>query len=171
MKKNLLQSAIVLIAIAGLLALAGCDTAPEDLDTPANVTITVEQRTMTVTWDAVSDAQGYEIITTSTGCGSGNRIINTKDKTANAYTEDDGIGEDNYLKDDKSNGAVVIKDATTIEITLMPAMIMGGGSDMTKPMATAVSAKVRALGDGTRYLDSEYSAVTTKTLSSGMGGM
>jgi hypothetical protein len=171
MKRNLLQRAIVLIATAGLLALAGCDTAPEDLGIPENVTITVVQRTMTVTWSAVSDAQGYEIITTSTGCGSGNRIINTKDKTACAYTEADGVGTDSYLKDDKTNGAVEITGATSIQITLMPAMVMGGGSDMTKPMASAVSAKVRALGDGTLYLDSEYSEVTTKTLSSGMGGM
>jgi len=168
MKKNLLQSAVVLIAIAGLLALAGCDTAvddPENLGTPANVTITVEARTMTVTWDAVSGASGYEIITTSTGCGSGNRIINTKNGTANVYTEANGIGA-NALKDDKSDGAVEIKGAASFQITLMPAM-----GDSSKPMATAVSAKVKALGDGDKYFDSEYSAVESKTLSPGMGGM
>jgi len=174
MKKNLQQSAIVLIAIAGLLALTGCDTAvdspkdlglPEDLGTPANVTITVVQRTMTVTWDAVNGAQGYEIITTSTGCGSGNRIINTKSGTANVFTEAAGIGAD-ALKNDKSNGAVEIKGAAAIEITLMPQMM----GDQNVPMASAVSAKVRALGDGIKYLDSGYSAEATKPLSSGMGG-
>jgi len=172
MKKNLLQSAIVLIAIAGLLALTGCDTAvdtPEDshenLGTPANVTITVVQRTMTVTWDAVSGAQGYEIVTTSTGCNSGNRIINTKSGTANIFTEAAGIGAD-ALKNDKSNGAVEIKSAAAIEITLMPQMM----GDQNVPMASAVSAKVRALGDGIEYLDSGYSVEATKPLSSGMGG-
>jgi len=165
MKRNFLQRVIVLAATAGLLALAGCDTAPEDLGTPGNVNITVEARTMTVTWDAVSGAKGYEIVTTSTGCASGNRIINTKNGTANVFTEADGAGAD-ALKDDKSNGAVVIKNATAIEITLMPKM-----GDQSVPMASAVSAKVRALGDGDKYLDSEYSAVVTKTLSSGMGGM
>jgi len=170
MKRNLLKSAIVLIAIAGLLALAGCDTAvddPENLGTPANVTITVEERTMTVTWNAVSGASGYEIITTSTGCGSGNRIINTKNGTANVYTEANGIGAD-ALKNDKSNGAVEITGATAIQITLMPQMM----GDQNVPMASAVSAKVKTLGDGDKYLDSEYSEVVTKTLSSGgMGGM
>jgi len=163
MKKNLLQSGILLIAIAGLLVLAGCDTEPEpepvNLGTPANVTINVVQRTMTVTWDAVSGALGYEIVTTSVGCGSGNRIINTKSGTANVYTEAAGIGAD-ALKNDKSNGAVEIKGATTIEITLMPQMM----GDQNVPMASAVSAKVKALGDGNDYLDSGYSAVVTKTL-------
>jgi len=139
---------------------------PENLGTPANVTITVEARTMTVTWNAVSGASGYEIVTTSTGCGSGNRIINTKNGTANVFTEANGIGAD-ALKDDKSNGAVEIKGAASFQITLMPAM-----GDSSKPMASAVSAKVKALGDGTQYLDSVYSAVVTKMLSSGgMGGM
>jgi len=167
MKRNLLKNALALGVMTALAVLAGCDTAPVDekLGTPQNVKITVEVRTMTVTWDAVSGAQGYEIITASTGCVSGNRIINTKSKTANVFTEADGTGAD-ALKDDKSNGAVVIKNATAIEITLMPKM-----NDPDVPMASAVSAKVRALGDGDKYLDSEYTAAVTKTLSSGMGGM
>ncbi|MDR1868358.1 MAG: hypothetical protein LBQ82_00055 [Treponema sp.] len=163
MKKNLLKSAFVLSIIAGLLVFAGCDEAPKDLDTPTNVTITVDGRTMTVSWNAVNGAQGYEVYTTSVGCGSGNRIINTKDNTAT-----DHDGKASYLKSDKSNGAVEIKSATSIQITLMPM-----GEDNTKPMASKVTAKVRALGGesgGTNYLDSEYSAVTEKTLG-GMGGM
>jgi len=162
MRKKLLKSALVLSAMAVLLALAGCDTAAQvyTLAAPANVQITVVGRAMTVTWNAVPNAQGYEILTTSTNCGSGNKLINTKDKTATALNN-----SDNYLKDDGSNGAVVIKAATTIEITLMSAM-----GDDTKPMATAVSAKVKALGGETEkdtYLDSRYSDAATHTISSG----
>jgi len=163
MKKNLLRSALVLSAMAGLLTLVGCDTASQvyDLSTPANVQIMVVGRLMTVTWNAVPNAQGYEITTTSTGCGSGNKLINTK---ANTATNLEGTGD--YLKDDGSNGAVQIKAPTTIEITLMPAM-----GDDTKPMASAVSAKVKALGGEVgkdEYRDSEYSNPTEKTLSGGM---
>jgi len=126
---------------------------------PANVQITVVNRTMTVTWDAVANADGYVIYTTSTGCGSGNKIINTKANTATNLT---GAGA--YIKSDKSNGAVVIKDSTTIEITLMPARDENGNNVDDTPMATAVSAKVMTLenevGD-TLYLESYYSPVTT----------
>jgi len=163
MKKNWLKSALVLSAIAVLLALSGCDTAAQVdiLAVPANVQITVVNRTMTVTWNAVPNAQGYEILTTSTNCGSGNKLINTKANTATALNN-----STNYLKDDGSNGAVQIKGATTIEITLMPKTM---GSD--EPMATAVSARVKALGGETEkdtYLDSGYSDAVTKTIPGGM---
>ena len=162
-ERNWLRNALVLSAITGLLVLTGCDEAVKDenLGVPANVTINVVGRTMTVSWNAVNGAQGYEIYTTSENCASGNRIINTKGNTATGH---DGTGS--YIKDDKSNGAVEIKSATSIEITLMPAM-----GDNTKPMATKVTAKVKALGGesgGTNYLDSEYSAVVEKTLGGGM---
>jgi len=156
-KKMLLKSALVLGAISGLLAMVGCDKpakGAKDLAIPENVQIAVVNRTMTVTWDAVPNAQGYEIITTSTGCGSGNKIINTK---ANTATNLEGNGA--YLKDDGSNGAVVIKEATTIEITLMS---KDADTYPNTPMASAVSAKVKALND------SAYSSVTEKTLSGGM---
>ena len=163
MKKNWLQKALVLSAIAGLLILAGCDEEIKDevLSSPTNVKIEVVERTMTVSWNAVSGAQGYEIYTESVGCGSGNKIINTKDNTATNHE-----GEGSYIKSDKSNGAVEIKSATSIEITLMPTM-----GDNTKPMASKVTAKVRALGGevgNINYLDSEYSAVAEKTLGGGM---
>jgi len=152
---------IAAIALAMGLFMA-CDEAPEDpkvvnLDTPTNVQVTVVNRTMTVTWNAVENAQGYEITTTSENCGSGKKIINTKTKTA---TNLEGIGA--YIKNDKSNGAVVIKNATTIEITLMPKSM---GSN--EPMATAVTAKVKALGGkvgDNQYNDSEYSSVVSKSL-------
>ncbi|MDR2943028.1 MAG: hypothetical protein LBV17_10595 [Treponema sp.] len=174
MKRNLLKSALVLSALAVLLGAAGCDedpakkkiidesevvekTSETSLDTPANVTIMVTGRTMAVTWSAVNDAEGYEIFTTSENCGSGNKIINTKDNTA---TRHDGTGS--YIKDDKSNGAVEIKSNTSIEITLMPK-----AGDTTKPMATSVTAKVKALG-GLNLNDSSYSEVETCNISDGM---
>jgi len=161
------------IAAALVIGLfAACTEARDyNLDTPINVQITVVERTMTVTWDAVENAKGYEITTASTGCGSGNRIIDTKNNTATNHA-----GEGAYIKDDKTNGAVEIKNATTIQITLMPARKDSGEkdeegnailiNDNTKPMASAVSAKVKALGDD-EYIDSEYSSEATKTL----GGM
>ena len=167
MKKIWLQNTLALSAIVGLLALLGCTTtrAPVEnqyLGTPANVTITVVGRTMTVSWNAINGAQSYEIYTTSVGCGSGNRIINTKGNTATGH---DGTG--NYIKSDKSNGAVEIKSATNIEITLMPAM---GAGNENVPMASSVTAKVKALGGkngGILYIDSNYSEEKSYTISSG----
>jgi len=150
------------IALALVIGLLIACASPEivTLDAPKNVQIDVTGRTMTVTWNAVKNAQGYEILTTSTGCGSGNKLINTKAKTATTLN-----GSDSYLKNDGSNGAVVIEGKTTVKITLMPAT-----GDDTKPMATAVSAKVKAVGgedEGDAYLDSPFSGPATKTL----GGM
>jgi len=156
---------IIFFALA-IALLTACDKNPNDhnLGAPKNVKIKVEGRTMTVTWAAVKNAQGYEIYTTSTGCGSGNKLINTKEKTATNHA---GAGV--YLKSDGSNGAVEIKGKRTVQITLMPAE-----NDKTKPMASAVSAKVKALGGEVgkkEYFDSEYSSETTKPLSEGMGEM
>jgi len=150
---------IALTLIIGLLA-ACAEKEPREytLKTPKNVKISVTGRVLTVTWDKVPKALGYEITTTSTGCGSGNKLINTKEITATNHT-----GTGNYLKGDGSSGAVQIKGLTTIEVTLMPTR-----DDNTKPMASAVSAKVKALGGKVKkdqYLDSEYSDPTDKTLS------
>jgi len=152
---------VVLALLIGLF-MACAEKKPKEynLKTPENVKVEVTNRLMTVTWDAVKNAQGYEITTASTGCGSGNKLINTQEKTAKSHA---GTGD--YLKDNGSNGAVQIKKPTTIEITLMP-----GRNDNTKPMASAVSAKVKALGGEAgkkKYLDSEYSSETIKTLSGG----
>ena len=162
----------VLALVIGLLTMncANADNLDLNLNTPKNVRITVDGRTMTVTWDAVKNARGYEIVTSSTDCNSGKRLINTKDKTAKNNTEgSDNFGK-NALLNDKSNGAVEIKGKTKIEITLMPNA--NATEPNTTPMASEVSAKVKALGGkvgGNEYLDSEYSELTTKTLSGGMG--
>jgi len=124
------------------------------LKAPSNIKVDVTLRVMTITWDVVPNALGYEIHTTSIGCASGNRIINTKENTATAHN-----GTTNTLFNDGRNGAVQIVSPNKVEITLMP---MTPGSD--EPMPSAVTAKIKALGgtvNGQEYLDSEYSAVIT----------
>ena len=147
----------------GLLT-AGCATGPKPgggvkLSAPENINIHIEGRLMTVTWDAVENAPGYEIITTSENCGSGNRMINTVERFAATASGT------NAMFDDGRNGAVQIIDATTIQITLMPEDPPEDHPDT--PMATPVTAKVRSL-DGTvagqYYLASDYSPVVTKNL-------
>ena len=147
-----------LIAVIMALYFISCMTEPKgkeddteiNLGIPKNVSINVQGRLMTVTWDAVNNALGYEIITTSVGCGSGNRTINTKEKTAVAT----------------SNGSVAsnvkINDGNSIEITLMAST---PGSSVA--MASSVTAKVKSLGGTVSevlYFDSEYSETVNKVI-------
>jgi len=186
------------IKILGITAIAlvigfftiSCDVEPPEdkitpLSVPSNVTITVVKRTMTVTWNEVSNASGYEIITYSEGCGSGKRKINTKDITAVSYNPDNAKANPptavegttsvlNSVKDDgtQANGSVLILAKNKIQITLMPNNM--AGADPTEPMASKVTAKVRSLGEvisGNGYSDSGYSAVVEKPITTGMGGM
>ena len=137
----------------------GCNNEPIDKETdteinlgiPKNVSISVDGIKMTVTWEAVNKALGYEIITASTDCGSGNRTINTKEKTA-VIT---GSGS--------SAANVKINEGTSIEITLMASST----STPDIPMASAVTAKVKSLGGTVSevvYIDSEYSQTVNKTI-------
>jgi hypothetical protein len=139
------------------------------LSVPSGIKITVNKRTMVVEWDAVSNASGYEIITYSVGCGSGKRKINTKNITAVSYNPD--AEPPNPIEGTTSvlgtirtdgtpaNGSVAILAKNKIQITLMPAT---SGDDMPNtPMATAVTAKVKSLGEvisGSGYSDSNFSA-------------
>jgi len=162
--------------VIGILSI-GCDVEPPDettsvsaLAVPTNITITVTQRTMVVTWDEVANASGYEITTDSENCGSGKKIINTKDITAITNNPASTSNGANALKNDKTNGAVEILAKNKIQITLMPAKDADNNNIDTKPMATAVTAKVKSLGttiSGNGYSDSDYSAVVRKEL----GGM
>jgi len=167
MKNKFKILGIIAITLAIGLLIIGCATAPNILSAPApeNIKIEVNGRTMIVSWDEVPNATGYEIITFSENCGSGRRKINTKAGTAEVNFPGNANDGKNALLDDKSNGAVEILAKNKIQITLMPAM-----NDKTKPMATAVTAKVMAFGgtiSGKKYLDSEYSSVVRKELSSG----
>jgi uncharacterized lipoprotein NlpE involved in copper resistance len=161
MKKIFLQSALVLSAIAGLLAFAGCDTAVEDdkLAVPSNLEISVVGRWFNVSWDAVEGASGYIVYTNSVGCASGNRIVNTATVTA---ADHEGTAVNSLFP---ANGSVEFPTATSIRIWLMPnGMPMNNSSDNTREvMATEVSAKVKAVNINDASHDSDYSAERTVT--------
>jgi len=131
------------------------------LEIPKNVKIDINVRQMTITWNAVPNAQGYEIITTSENCGSGNRTINTKDNTAFAPNGNNTLAGGANLA--SSNGMVQIHGKNKIEITLMPEWNIPGnnqsGRNESKIMATSVTVKVRALGGSKGYIDSDFSDV------------
>jgi hypothetical protein len=119
-----------------------------NLSIPKNVSIVITGRIMTVTWDAADNALGYEIVTTSEGCGSGDRTINTKEKTA---VVTGGAAATN----------VTIGEGTLITITLM------ASGDPNIPMASAVTAKAKSIGgtvSGKEYVDSPYSETVNKTI-------
>jgi hypothetical protein len=145
LQKNMVPIMVIVFAlIAGFLS-TGCSKESKKVDNKItnNVKINVTGRVMTVTWDAVKNAEGYEIVTTSEGCSSGNRTINTKEGTA--VSTRSGSAARN----------VVIGERNSISITLMAAR---GDPDI--PMANAVTAKVKSLGvirSGEENLDSDYS--------------
>jgi hypothetical protein len=175
---------ITAIALVIGLFTISCDTEPPEDDSPSpkttpsagpgvptNVKITVNKRTMIVTWDEVANATGYEIITYSEGCGSGRRIINTKDRTAYSFdmtATNPTVGTTNVITaastnatsgTPQSNGAVIILAKNAILITLMPAT---SGDDMANtPMATSIRARVKSLESLDDAEDSEYSNIVT----------
>jgi hypothetical protein len=156
-RKALFQRPFLIIALALMVGLlmTGCNKdsgrkAPGDtrLAIPANVDIDVTGRLMSVSWNAVDKALGYQVITTSVGCGSGNRTIDTKEGTAVLTSS----GKD------ASN--VEITGETSIRITLMAAR-----GDPSTAMASAVTAKVMSLGGtASENVDSDYSEITSKTI-------
>jgi len=169
----------IIIALTAGLSVTGCKTLEGNaagvakLETPQNVKIDINVRSMTVTWDLVPNAQGYMIETTSANCRSGNKIINTIEMTA-VMTSTGGsslVGtdrEDGVRVQAADNGAVQIIGSNKIEITLMPEWNIPGdntsGRNEDVPMATSVTAKVMALaGDisSRGYLDSVYSDEVT----------
>ncbi|MDR0316289.1 MAG: hypothetical protein LBH97_05255 [Treponema sp.] len=146
---------IALALITGFLT-TGCDKDSKQtnggnkLSAPANVTINVTGRLMTVTWSAVNNALGYEIVTTSVGCSSGNRTINTREGTAVATSSGNTASN------------VAITGETSIRITLMAA---SGNPDAA--MASAVTAKIMSLGGTVSeivYANSDYSETVSKTI-------
>ena len=155
--KNLYRSigiAVVILA-AGLFA-AGCgdlDDSEDDTDVkdvtlavPGNVIITVDGLKMTVTWDKVTNAQGYEVTTTSVNCGSGNRVVNTKTKIVNSGSN--------------VPAETIFEDSIVINL-------MAKHDDPTTPMATSVTAKVKSLGGKVgknNYIESNYSNAVTKQI-------
>jgi len=172
MKNNIKLLGIIAITLVIGFFTSSCATAPVILTAPApeNIKIDINVRTMTVSWDEVDNATGYEIITFSENCGSGRRKIDTKAGTAVVNFPESASNGANALLDDESNGAVVILAKNKIQITLMPARKADNSWDLSKPMATAVTAKVMAFGGtvaGKKYLDSDYSSIVRKVLSGG----
>ena len=143
------------------------------LSVPKNVKIEITARQMIVTWSAVPNAQGYLIETTSENCRSGNKIINTKNGTA-VMTSSGGSSlagtdrEDGIRVRATDNGAVQIHGKNKFEITLMPEWNIPGdntsGRNESKIMATAVTAKVKAIGGSRGYSDSDYSNTVTRNI-------
>jgi len=159
----------VVTTLVNLFFLTGCNTMGnkagegKELAAPKNVKIEFNVRQMIVTWDAIPNASGYEIITSSENCGSGNRIINTKNNTASTLNGGNVlVGGDNYAA---ANGVVQIHAKNKIEITLMPEWNIPGnnqsGRNENKIMATSVTVKVKALGGSRGYSDSDYSDTIT----------
>jgi len=136
------------------------------LNVPKNIKIDINVRQMIVTWDAVPNAQGYEIITTSENCGSGNRTINTKTNTAAAPNGGNVLAGGNNLA--TANGVVQIHGKNKIEITLMPEWNIQGnsqsGRNESKIMASSVTVKVKALGGTRCYADSDFSDMVTRDI-------
>ena len=193
--KNLLK----LIGITGMVTVIGLfTTGCKTLDTtglavPENVKIEIDstgvqdRERMVVTWNEVPNASGYEIHSVSVGCGSGNRLINTKNNSAFGLTFDSAdtqrtgkftVGDNSVLHGSKnnsgatvdkaSNGAVEIIAPNKIAITLMPEWnVPGDNTSGAKPntiMASSLRVKVKALGgkvNGLEYSDSGYSGETT----------
>ena len=191
--KNLykLIGIIGMILIIGVVTI-GCKTTPDETTTgtnlavPANIKIEIDstrsptREIMVITWNEVPNASGYEVHSVSVGCGSANRLINTKDGTAfgltfTGSTEEIAqrtgpfdVGTTSTLWDSAAdpnkgvNGRVEIIGKNKIEITLMPE----NNVDNTIH-ASSLRVKVKALGGtsgGIEYSASNYSAEVTKNL-------
>ena len=145
-----------------ILCLIGCNrignrawaaSGPSQLPIPANLTISVTGRLMTVTWDPIENATGYIIHTTSEACGSGNRIVNTSTKTVTSHSGSEtnsAVSTDPIT--DRGNGFVTFTGENSFTIWLMPQ-----SGSRTSVMATALIANIIAVGDFVNYTDSEQS--------------
>ena len=149
------------ILIIMCIALVGCirsntesETIPVQLETPASLNITVVGRLMTVRWTTVENASGYLVHTTSLGCSSGNRIVNTATGTVTSHTGAamNSASAVNGITD-RGNGFVTFTGTYSFTIWLMPE----AGSE-TEVMATSLVVNIRAIGDGVNYTDSEPSS-------------
>ena len=159
MKKTISIFLVCGLCLGFAISLLGCNRqgGSAQLAVPSNLRIIVRGRLMTVSWNAVENASGYLIRTTSTGCASGNRIVNTSTMTA---TTDTGAAVNSASAAagirDRGNGFVTFTGDTSFTIWLMPA----SGSETTV-MASSLSANIIALGDGVNYRDSRQSSNVT----------
>ena len=161
--KNTINTAIVLIF--GIF-LFGCATTgtrgPGELNAPRNLRISVDHRLMTISWDAVDNAVGYIIETTSENCSSGDRIINTVTRQALSTVNNAAIPETNIYfsmeafeldiearRAAMAGGPIIFIDDTTIAIWLMSESTQL----LDEVMATSLTARVTAIA----FADSGYS--------------
>jgi hypothetical protein len=153
MKNLSMLSIIVTVLITGFL-MTGCDKEKKggniELCPPEKINVNVTGRAMTIIWNSVDNAQGYEIVTTSVGCSSGNRTINTQTGTTAVTSSGSNAGN------------VKIGQGNSISITLM-----ASSGNANVPMASAVTAKIKSLGgtvSGKEYVTSDYSEVISHTI-------
>jgi len=189
--KNLFRliGIVVMIMAIGFFAVSCGDLDDEDgqLEAPKNIKIEIDstksptREIMVITWDEVKNASGYEIHSVSVGCGSANRLINTKEGTAfgltftgtpeeiaqrtGPFTVGDASTIYNPADDPNkgANGRVEIIGNNKVEITLMPE----NNVDNTIH-ASQLRVKVKTLGGIVKdieYTDSDYSAEVTKDTS------
>ncbi|MCL2210547.1 MAG: hypothetical protein FWB95_01345 [Treponema sp.] len=196
--KNLYKLIRIVVMIPAIvLFTASCgDLEGGQLTAPNNIKIEIDsvksptREIMVITWDEVANASGYEIHSVSVGCGSANRLINTKEGTAFGLTftgtteeiaQRNGpftVGDTSTIWDSTAdsnkgaNGRVEIIGKNKIEITLMPEWNTPGdntsGAKNNSIMASQLRVKVKALGgivDDLEYTDSNYSAEATKDTS------
>ena len=121
------------------------------LAAPSNLSISINGRLMTVTWDAVDNARGYIVQTTSVGCVTGNRIVNTATRTVTNHAGNvtNSASARNGITN-RGDGFVTFTGDTSFTIWLMAET----GSS-TEAMPTALAARAMAVGNDTA---SEYSA-------------
>jgi|GEM_PF-2448336 len=163
MKKSILAILICIFCFAcsrnadngdGGIAGSPGSVTPVQLSVPLNLRISVTGRLMTVSWNRVENARGYLVNTTSAGCSSGNRIINTADRTVTTPTGSPS-GSTVSLSGitDRGNGFVTFTSPTSFTIWLMPE----AGSE-TEVMASSITANIIALGNGIDYVNSSQSS-------------
>ena len=163
MKKRIWSGAAVSVLVLSI-CLIGCTTVrgTGELNVPRNLRISVDHRLMTISWDAVDNAVGYVIHTTSENCGSGNRIINTATRQAWSSTTNTAIPDnDIYLgmetfeldiearRAAMAGGPIIFIDDTTIAIWLMSESMQL----LDEVMATSLTARISAIA----FAESGYS--------------
>jgi len=183
---KLIEIAVMVLAI-GIFSVSCGDLDDGKLAAPKNIKIEIDssrsntREIMVITWDEVKNASGYEIHSVSVGCGSANRLINTKEGTAfgltftgtpeeiaqrtGPFTVGDASTIYNPADDPNkgANGRVEIIGNNKVEITLMPE----NNVDNTIH-ASQLRVKVKTLGGIVKdieYTDSDYSAEVTKDTS------
>ena len=166
MKNRIWSSGVAAIVLVLSIGLIGCATTGTrgtgQLNVPRNLSVSVDGRLMTITWDAVDNAMVYIIHTTSENCSSGNRIINTATRQAWSSSTNAAIPETNIYfsmeafeldiearRAAMAGGPIIFINDTTVAIWLMSESMQL----LDEVMATSLSARISAIA----FVDSGYS--------------